>query len=164
MAKDTSASRRKFLQNLSASALALSAGSLTKLAAEKVMEERIIPYQKRISPNDNIRIAVIGMGIKGNNDVATALKVPGVELVGACDLYTGRLERARELYGKDLFTTRDYREILQKKDIDAVIIGTSDNWHARVSKDALKSGKAVYCEKPMVHRISEGLDVIKAQN
>ncbi len=69
----------------------------------------------------------------------------------------------KELYGKELFTTRDYREILERKDIDAVIIATSDNWHARISMDAMNKGKHVYCEKPMVHKISEGLEVIKTQ-
>jgi predicted dehydrogenase len=160
---NSSSSRRKFLQKLGATTMLLSAGPLNKLAAEEITEERIIPYQKKISSNDNIRIACIGMGIMGYADTNTALKVPGVEMVAACDLYNGRLERAKEVYGKDIFTTRDYRELLQRKDIDAVIVATSDNWHARIATDALKAGKAVYCEKPVVHKISEGLPLIKAQ-
>ena len=116
-------SRRKFLQNLSSTALLVGSGSLAKLIAEENYEQRIIPWEKKISSNDKIRIAVIGTGIMGHNDLETALKVPGIELAAACDLYTGRLERMKEKYGaKDLFTTRDYREILEKKDIDAVIL------------------------------------------
>jgi len=163
MSKQLSSSRRKFLQQLGSTSLLLGTGGLSKLAAEEKMEERLLSYSKPIAANDKIRIAVIGSGIMGFNDTETALKVPGIEIAAACDLYTGRLERMKELYGKDLFTTRDYREILERKDIDAVIIATSDNWHARVSIDAMNKGKHVYCEKPMVHKISEGSEVIKTQ-
>jgi predicted dehydrogenase len=156
-------SRRNFIKNLTGTTLALSAGSLASFAAQEKNEELILHYQKRFSSNDTIKVAVIGMGIMGNNNANAALKVPGVELVAVCDLYTGRLERAKELHGKDLFVTNDYRKILARKDIDAVIISTCDQWHARITKDAFKAGKHVYCEKPMVHYIGEGLDVINAQ-
>ena len=156
-------SRKKFLQQIGSTALLLGTGGLNKLAATEKMDERVLQYTKRVTANDKIRVAVIGSGIMGFNDIGTALKVPGIEIAAACDLYTGRLERMKELYGKDLYTTRDYREILERKDIDAVIIATSDNWHARISTDAMNKGKHVYCEKPMVHKISEGLDVIKTQ-
>jgi predicted dehydrogenase len=163
MPKDYSSSRRKFLQQLSSSTLLLSAAPLGALASSEKVEERILNYEKKISSNDKIRIAGIGMGIMGYNDVNTALKVPGVEMVAACDLYTGRLERAKEVYGANIFTTRDYRELLNRKDIDAVIIATGDHWHAPIAIDAMTQGKAVYCEKPMVHKLSEGLPVIQAQ-
>ena len=161
--KKQQSSRRNFLKQITGTTLALGAGSLAAFAAEEKIEERIIQYQNNISPNDQVNAAVIGMGIMGINNVNTALKVPGVQLVAACDLYTGRLERAKELYGKDLFVTNDYRKILDRKDIDAVIIATSDHWHARISKEALLKGKHVYCEKPMVHFINEGSGVIAAQ-
>lgn len=163
MAIDNSSSRRKFLQQLGSTTLLLSAGSLSKLAAEEAVEKRILHYEKRITSNDKIRIAGIGLGIMGSNDIRTAVKVPGVELVAGCDLYDGRLQRIKEIYGNHIFTTRDYREILDRKDIDAVIIATSDHWHDQISIDAMRKGKAVYCEKPMVHKISEGHAVIKAQ-
>lgn len=156
----SNASRRKFLQQMSATALMFGAGSLERLQAEEKIEQRMLQYDKRYSAADKIRVAVIGTGIMGHNDLQSALKVPGVELAGACDLYKGRLERMRELYGKQLFVTQDYRELLQRKDIDAVIIATSDHHHARISIDAMKSGKHVYCEKPMVHKLDQGLGVI----
>ncbi|MDP4149436.1 MAG: Gfo/Idh/MocA family oxidoreductase [Bacteroidota bacterium] len=163
MSNDHSSSRRKFLEQIGNAALLLSAGSLSTHSAEAAAERRVLHYRRKFAPSDKVRIACIGLGIMGNHDVATALQVPDVSLAAVCDLYTGRLERARELYGKDLFTTRDYREILERQDIDAVIVATSDNWHARISTAALDKGKAVYCEKPMVHRIEEGLPLIAAQ-
>lgn len=155
-------SRRKFIRQLGGTSLLMASGTLQMMAADET-QKRIIPYTRNISPNDKIRIATIGMGIMGHADTDTALKVPGIELAAVCDLYTGRLTRVKEKYGNQVYTTRDYRELLSRKDIDAVIIATSDNWHARITIDALKSGKAVYCEKPVVQKISEGLPVIAAQ-
>jgi predicted dehydrogenase len=156
-------SRRKFLQQLSATTLLLSAGSLDKLKAEEAIEERILRYDRKFSSNDKIRLGLIGAGIIGHYDTETALKVPGVELVAVCDLYTGRLDRAKEVWGNHIFTTKDYKQLLDRKDVDAVIIATSDHWHDRISIDALRKGKAVYCEKPMVNKLSKGLPVILAQ-
>ncbi len=115
------------------------------------------------SPNDKIRIATIGFGGMGSGDTRYALNVQGVELAAVCDVYEGRLARARELHGNSISTTRDYREILARKDIDAVIVATPDHWHSRICIEALASGKHVYCEKPMVKSIGEGKAVIEAQ-
>ncbi len=158
----TKPTRRQFIRQLGGSSLLIAAGSLQSLASDE-MEKRTIPLKPAISQNDKIRVATIGMGIMGNADTDSAIKVPGVELAAVCDLYSGRLTRAKEKYGKNIFTTRDYRELLGRKDIDAIIIATSDNWHARIAIEAMNSGKAVYCEKPVVQKISEGLPVIEAQ-
>ncbi|MEO9070723.1 MAG: Gfo/Idh/MocA family oxidoreductase [Ginsengibacter sp.] len=163
MQKTKQSSRRKFLKQLTGTTLAITAAPLASFASQAKREEYILQYQKDFSSNDQINVASIGMGIMGNENANAAVRVPGVKLVAACDLYTGRLERAKELHGKDIFVTNDYRKILERKDIDAVIISTADLWHARITKDALKAGKHVYCEKPMVHYINEGLDVIKVQ-
>jgi predicted dehydrogenase len=117
----------------------------------------------QISPNDRIRIATIGIGEMGTGDTKSALAVPGVELVAICDLYEGRRTHAKEVFGQQIATTRDYHEILDRKDIDAVIVATSDHWHSQICIDAMASGKDVYCEKPMVHSIEEGRAVIAAQ-
>ena len=162
MSKNTHASRRKFLQQIGSIGLLTAASPLASLAAKEKAEERILRYSKKISSNDKVRLAVIGFGIQGHGDLATALKVPGVELAGVCDLYAGRLGNAKEMYGDQIFTTKNYHEVLDRSDVDAIIIATSDHWHARITKEALKKGKAIYCEKPMVHKISEGLDVVEA--
>jgi predicted dehydrogenase len=163
MTKQDPSSRRRFLQQIGATGLLAAVAPLSSLAAREKAEERTLFYEKKISVGDTIRLGVIGYGVQGHFDLETALKVPGVELAGICDLYTGRLVNAKEQFGNDLFTTRDYRELLNKTDIDAVIIATTDCWHARITKEALEKGKAVYCEKPMVYKISEGPGVIEAQ-
>ncbi len=155
--------RRKFIKQLGGSALFLGAGSLKSLAAKEQRERIILANHQKYSANDTVRIAGIGMGIMGFNDVNDAIKVPGVELVACCDLYDGRLAHAKELYGNSLITTKRYEDTLARKDIDAVIVSTSDNWHSRICIDAMKAGKAVYSEKPMVHQISQGWDVINTQ-
>src|SRR6476659_1342962 len=163
MSKNDSNSRRRFLQQIGATSLLAAASPLSSFAAKEKAEERTLFYEKKISAGDKIRLGVIGFGIQGHFDLQTALKVPGVELAGICDLYTGRIQNAKEMYGNDLFTTRNYKELLDKPDIDAVIIATTDCWHAQITKDSLAKSKAVYCEKPMVKKISEGPGVIEAQ-
>lgn len=162
MKKDTPSSRRKFLREVAATSMATAAMPIASLAAREKAEDRILRYEKPISANDKIRIGVIGYGVQGHFDLETALKVPGVELAGICDLYTGRIENAKEKFGNDLYTTRNYQDLLARKDIDAVLICTMDVWHARITLDALAKGKHVYCEKPMVYKIAEGYPVMAA--
>ncbi len=116
---------------------------------------------KAQSANDHVQIALIGAGGQGMGDVRSSLQ-SGSKLVAVADVYQGRLDRSKELWGKDLFTTRDYREVLNRPDVDAVIIATPDHWHQKISIDAMNAGKDVYCEKPMVQLLSDGQDVIDA--
>ena len=156
-------SRRKFIKQLGGTVSLLTASSLTSLAAKEEQEKRILQAEKKITANDSINVAVIGMGIMGFRNAKIVSKISGVTLVACCDLYDGRLLRSKELFGNALFTTKDYKEILNKKNIDAVIICTSDNWHNTISIDAMRKGKAVYCEKPVVHQLSQGLAVVQVQ-
>jgi len=157
-----SKTRRSFLKKLSSG---LAVASTTPAIILSQSEEKIALQRKyaKVSANDKIRIGAIGVGIMGHNNIRTALQVKGTELVAVCDLYKGRLDRIQELYGKRVDTTFDYQEILDRKDIDVVLISTSDHWHDRISIAALQAGKHVYCEKPMVHRIEEGKAVIEAE-
>src|SRR5258708_1542330 len=87
--------------------------------------------QEAVKPNDRIRIALIGAGGQGSSDINEALKSPGIEMVAAADIYQGRLDRAQEVWGTGagkpaLFLTRDYRELIARKDIDAVVVATPD--------------------------------------
>ena len=147
-------SRRDFIK-LTTAATVAAATSTTILAADGP------GHREQVSPNDKIRLGLIGAGGQGMGDTREALKIPGIELVAAADLYDGRLTRAKEIWGNQLFTTRDYREILTRSDIDAVIIATPDHWHMRISNDAMRAGKDVYCEKPMVQHLEQGKQVIE---
>lgn len=157
-------SRRSFVKKALGTALASAAAPALLGATKNESSLLDVPKyaDKKYAANDQINIAVIGMGIMGFSNLEVSSQVPGVKLVGVCDLYNGHLDRAKELYGKDIFTTKNYQEILDRKDVDAVIIATSDHWHDHISIAALNKGKHVYCEKPMVHKLEEGEAVIAA--
>lgn len=162
--KNNNTSRRSFLKRATLGTAAVTTAPYVMASSyEQTLWLKRDYNTTFFSPNDQIQLALIGSGIQGIYDTEAALQVAGVKLVAVCDLYTGRLERAKELWGTDLFTTRDYREILSRSDIDAVIVATPDHWHKKITIDALKAGKAVYCEKPMIQRFEEGHEIIKAQ-
>ncbi|MGB5818071.1 MAG: Gfo/Idh/MocA family oxidoreductase [Saonia sp.] len=154
-------SRKQFLKNLGTGSLAIAVSPA--IVSAKKAEETIYLSRKGYTANDTLQIALIGAGGMGFQDTYTALKHDGVKLVAVCDLYDGHLQKAKEKWGNDIYVTKDYKEVLAKKDVDAVIIGTPDHWHRQISIDAMRAGKHVYCEKPMVHSLDEGHDVIKAQ-
>ena len=161
---DKGKTRRSFLKKATLGSAAIT--SAPYVFASSYEQKLILSRDYRnenFSHNDQINLGLIGSGIQGIYDTTAALKVDGVKLVAVCDLYTGRLDRAKELWGANIATTRDYREILDRKDIDAVIIATPDHWHKKITIDAMKAGKAVYCEKPMVQKWEEGQEIISAQ-
>src|SRR5579871_4153453 len=121
----------------------------------------LLAQVKPRSANDNIQIAIIGAGGMGSEDVKSSIAA-GSKLVAASDIYQGRLTRMQEVYGKGIFITRDYREVLARPDIDAVIVGTPDHWHQKIAIDAMNAGKDVYCEKPMVQHVDDGKPVVEA--
>jgi predicted dehydrogenase len=148
--------RREFVH----AAAAVSTGALlgARVRALEVPQESA---PAAIAANDHIQIALIGAGGQGQGDTSTAIQVPGVKVVAVADCYDGRLEHCKEVWGSEVFTTRDYRELLARKEIDAVIVATPDHWHKQASVDAMKAGKDVYCEKPMIHLYADGPEMIE---
>lgn len=99
----------------------------------------------------------------GQNDAHSSVASGLTKIVAACDCYDGRLTRMKEQYGQDIFVTKKYEEILARPDIDAVLIGAPDHWHQKITIDAMHAKKDVYCEKPMVQHIDDGMAVVEAQ-
>lgn len=164
MPKNNDQSRRSFITKLSKGIVAATVTPTIITAADRERNLKMLSReQNHYSANDKIQVALIGAGGMGTSDAMVAASVPGVKIIGACDLYDGRLADSKKRWGNDIFTTRDYREVLERKDVDAVIIGTPDHWHKDISVAAMNKGKSVYCEKPMVHSVDEGPAVIEAQ-
>ena len=109
-----------------------------------------------------IRFVIVGTGIRGTDLLRAARQVPTGVCVGAADLYTTRHTAAKEAYGADIPVTGDYRTLFDSKDVDAVLIATSDHLHRRVTLDAIAAGKDVYCEKPMSHSVADGQAMVAA--
>jgi len=153
--------RREFIKKVVGGGLATAAFPHIIFGKESVRANRQATYP--VQDAKSVRIALIGKGSQGSSDTRQALRSPGVKLVAVCDLYDARLAAAKKEWGDDVAVTREYKDILSRNDVDAVIIGTSDHWHQKISIEAMKAGKHVYCEKPVIHKIHEAKDLIKAQ-
>jgi predicted dehydrogenase len=117
---------------------------------------------RAVAASDRVRFASIGTGTRGCELLAASLAVPGIECVAVCDLYDSRHEAAQEALQKTVPATRNYHEILDRKDIDAVIIAVHDHQHRPIVMDACAAGKDVYCEKPMSHTVEDGFAMVDA--
>lgn len=155
-------SRRQFIRQ---STLALAgAGMATVLPIEAIAE-----MSRRISPNDKINIGLIGCKGMGWSNLRTQLmNIPELECLALADVDQAVLdERAanvEELRGKKPKLFKDYRQLLDMKELDAVIIATPDHWHCLIFCDALSAGKHVYCEKPLANSIEECNVMLRAAN
>jgi len=149
--------RRTFLKTVGLATAETLVGSNLHVLAETQNEAAT-----SVAANDHIQFALIGAGIRGQGITKVAVQVPGTKLVAVSDTYQGRRDHSKELWGNDIFTTVDYKEILARKDIDAVVIATPDHWHKQIAVDAMHAGKDVYCEKPMIHLYSDGPEMIEA--
>ncbi len=112
--------------------------------------------------NDRIRVAVLGSGNRAQYLMRLFNKFPQTQFVAVCDVYGPRREEALEIAGPDAKTYVDYREVLERKDVDAVLIGSPDHWHKQMLIDAVRAGKDAYLEKPIIHSIEEGAEMIRA--
>ena len=152
--------RRNFIKELGI----LSMAGVTLPPGQSVNSQTVVipNHLQKVKKTTPVNIGLIGAGGMGMSDLKTALEVPDINLIAVCDLYQARLERAKSLWGNTLLTTTDYNVLLQNEDIDAVIIATPDHLHKKISVDALKADKHVYCEKPMLHSINEGNELVNA--
>jgi predicted dehydrogenase len=139
-------SRRQFGKIAAASAGALAVGGLGLSSAR--------------GANERIGMAVIGVGGMGGGHLGNLVKrrdEDNIRVVGVCDVYRRRLNRAQKV--AECVGYMDYRELLGRKDIDAVLIATPDHWHGKIAIDAMETGKHVYVEKPMTHTVEQALAV-----
>jgi predicted dehydrogenase len=153
----SSISRREFLQTTAGAAGATLAAKAVFLDPEPLYGSPL-----PVAASDRVRFGIVGVGMEGSGLLATAIQLPGVECVAAADLYDGRHELAREIVGKPIATTRRYKELLDDKTIDAIVIAVPDHWHKQVVVDSLAAGKDVYCEKPFSHTPADGLAMVEA--
>jgi predicted dehydrogenase len=123
-----------------------------------------VPAVNVLGANDQLRVGVIGSGGRARALMKALVKVPNVRIAAVCDVWDNFLEEGRKLAADGAFTTKRYQDVLERKDIDAVLIGTPDHWHAPLTIAACEAGKDVYVEKPLTHFAGEGRAVVAAQN
>ena len=155
-------SRRKFLQN---SATIIGGSALISATSNSAFAI----FKNSISPNEQLNVGAIGINGMGFADLTSALKIPGVNVVALCDVDANVIaKRMKDLEKMKVDTSKiktynDYRQLLENKDVDVVIVGTPDHWHAMIMMDACAAGKDVYCEKPVGNSIGECRAMLKAQ-
>jgi len=114
--------------------------------------------------NETVHLGVIGAGGRARALLRALDKLPGVRVNAIADIWDASIAEARKLADPGAFITKHYPRLLERKDVDAVLIGSPDHWHVRMTVDACAAGKDVYVEKPLTHHPSEGPAVIEAQN
>ena len=156
-------SRRQFLKQ-----------SATAVIAFTIVPRYVLGGSNYIPPSDKITIGFIGTGKQSIGLGKRFMKLDEIQMIAASDVDQKKLERFRNLtntayaekIGKPEYnackTFEAYEDLLAQKEIDAVIIATPDHWHAKMSIDAMKAGKDVYCEKPLAHTVKEGRAMVKA--
>ena len=149
MARSTT-TRRGFLETIGG------AGAAASLAT--------LESARGFAANDTIAVGCLGTGGRCQGLMRSLAQVPGVRIAAVCDIYDAHLHAAAKLADSQAFATKHYREVLDRKDIDAVLIASPDHWHVPMSVDACNAGKDVYVEKPLTHDLAEGVAMVEAQN
>ena len=155
MSANDSINRRQFLEKSSLLAAAATAVGGARTASAQINNSAAVSTKP-------VRLGFIGVGIRGTLLMEAAAGIAGVEIKAVADCYKGHLDRAQELITPAPAVTGDYKEILSRADIDAVVIATPDHWHLKMTQEALAAGKHVYVEKPMTHSWEEGEAFISA--
>ncbi len=156
MSENKDFNRRDFIRGAAGVGATLGAAGRTFAKVTGKQSGRVL------GANDRINVGVIGAGGRGSYVGATFAKVGkgdnSCQIVAVCDVYQKRVTKNKDFFAKNFSPVEgylDYREIINRKDIDAVIVATPDHWHAKIALAAMDAGKDVYCEKPMVHTIEE---------
>ncbi|MEY3118102.1 MAG: hypothetical protein RIT30_34, partial [Bacteroidota bacterium] len=152
-------SRRSFIKNSSATLAGL--GLIEFFPADMYANMR-----NKVGANDKINIGLIGLKNQGFNNIRAFLKVKDINVLAICDIDDEQINKRKDDLSKlgvnNLLVYKDYRKLLENKDIDAVLIATPDHWHCLQLTDALSAGKHVYCEKPIANSIMEARAMVSA--
>ena len=162
MTQQATITRRKFLRRAAGAAGVLA-------AAPYVITSTALGADDRAAASERITLAVIGLGGRNRSNLSNFLSQKDVQCVAVCDCFADRRKKVKETvdrhYGnKDCLATRFHEEVLSRDDVDAVLIGTGDRWHAVLSILAAKAGKDAYCEKPFCLTIAEGRTLVETTN
>ncbi|VTT98267.1 oxidoreductase domain-containing protein : Putative dehydrogenase OS=Singulisphaera acidiphila (strain ATCC BAA-1392 / DSM 18658 / VKM B-2454 / MOB10) GN=Sinac_2838 PE=4 SV=1: GFO_IDH_MocA: GFO_IDH_MocA_C [Gemmataceae bacterium] len=137
----------------------------TFLAASALATAGLLTESSRgFAANDTLQVGLIGTGGRCRQLVKSFGGLPNVKITAVCDVWDQNLAEGQKVADPKAFATKQYEELLARKDVDAVLIGSPDHWHVPLTIDACKAGKDVYVEKPLTHDLSEGRAVIAAQN
>jgi predicted dehydrogenase len=144
-------SRRELLESLGVGAAGLVTAGYTATA-------------RGYAANEEIAVGCIGTGGRCRRLMQSLAAIPGVKIVAVCDIWDFHLAEGAKLAQPGALATKDHRALLERQDIDAVVIGAPDHWHVPLTVDSCAAGKDVYVEKPLTHDLSEGARAIEAQN
>jgi predicted dehydrogenase len=134
----------------------------TFLATTTAAAATLVNPARALAGNEILQIGLIGTGGRCRHLMGSLQKMPDVRMIQLCDIYDEHLAQAAKLADPKATTTKRYRDVLDNKQIDAVLIASPDHWHAPMTLHALEAGKDVYVEKPLTHKLEEGPKLLEA--